>query len=423
MNRSFLSQFRSRSCQVKIATKIGRENHIIQATIRAIWGHLYQNGFTIVGHIANDIVQTTYVPFVRNAIASLITVGYFAYIIEDGLPIILDPNTYVLVPTIDIPSSRSTNAYTVVFITQRECDRYNKMMPVPYIQYAPDREGNLTCPSMQLVDMHDALIEFIRLALLNDAINLRPKAWVSEKDTTTTQGVYQFLPMEERDRPTRGFPQGLANGQPTLNREGKRAYTRDQNSLLSQVQHSVQSQEPRAFTTACFSRTMDIDALHDPSIMVHVNPNTEITAMGATHTRSDLVQLVQLFDQRMCTALGVPPHLLGQPGSRFDNSADVRVVELWENIIAPYREMINLALVSSVEETYVKFAAKQYKLTKDARYITPVRISIEPQISRDTILSLQPFLKQEAFNKLLAHNTGLDVADFRVEEKVVKEGE
>ena len=395
--------FRNRINSVRLGAFLARTNHILQATARAMTSHICKNGFKVTGNLEDALIQTHYVPFVRDAITSLLAVGYFAVVINAGSPAILAPDIYVVVAAedADIPNPKPFN---VIFLNQIDCDKYRHRQPNVYVQFAPTRTGQLTCPSMHIVDMHDATTEFIRLALLNDAINLRPKAWASERDSKMQSGVFTYLQEDEKyitPEEKRKFELTQKNRQEASN------YVAERNKSLFQP-----AEEPRMFASACVSRAIDPG---DPGTLVNVLPNLDITAMASTHTRTDLVELIRLFDQRMCNALGVPPYLIGLPVPMNAANNYLESLRLWECTITPFRAMLNIALADVVEETVTKPGAIQFKKTRDRKWLQPSRIEIEPSVSIELLQVLQPFLTPLAFARHMAKGTGLQPSDFQQE--------
>lgn len=405
-----LNDFHKRIQQVKIATHLSRSNHILQSTVRSIWAQLVQGGIKMTGKVDKDLIELVYIPFTRDALASILAVGYFAYVIDDldRQPRVLEPDSYIVVKSDagHLVNPNSKKLYNIVLCDQQDCDQYKDNPPELFIQHAPTRQGILTCPSMSVVDMHDAIIEFTRLALLNDAINLRPKAWISSKDNTRTAGVYHFLDASEVDSSELKRQQ-----QTKKNREGTEKHTIQQN--LIRARQMAEHQTPRTFSDTCISRQANFDAVNDPSIMVEVTPNMDITAMGQTHTRNDLVELIHLFDRRMCNALGIPTVLLGIPTPGSAHLEASHSIRLWENIIMPYRNIVNLALTHAVEKTIVPFNALNYKKTKDTSWLQPIKIYFESCVSFDVLMQLQTFMTEKAFAERMASHTGLKVEDFK----------
>lgn len=424
---------RGRTVQVGVAGKLMRHNHILNATARAVWSHIYKNGFNVVGPIESDIVQTVYVRLVRDAIRSLVGFGYFALAIEGRTPYIVDPESFLVVGRENLVDweSKSKDEFHAVFIDQSDCDRFRKKPPKVYVQFAPLSGGQLTCPAMQLVDMHDAIIEFTRLALINDGINVRPKAWTSLNDDKKYTGVFHFLEEDDIAARTAMDHGHLGDKRPTRseqysmkqNRMRKSQYIADMNgarkNALDDMTAAGVIEDRRKghirgpFATACLSRVMEMDSVNDPSLVVDIMPNTSITQMAPTHTRTDLVDLIRLFDQRMCNAMGVPPTLLGLPAPNNVSNHDDEAVMLWENIINPIRDLLNMALADAIEWTTTKWNAIQYKKTRDRKFLAPVRIEIVHTISLQTIFALGPYLTEKAFNRHLSTCTGLDIGDFR----------
>ena len=94
-----VSDFKERTNQVKIAVTLSRSNHIVQSTIRAIFSQLQQQGLTIIGSVDKNDVLEICMPIIRDIINSLITVGYFAVVIDkNNKPKIIDPELYIVVP-------------------------------------------------------------------------------------------------------------------------------------------------------------------------------------------------------------------------------------------------------------------------------------------------------------------------------------
>ena len=426
---------RGRTVQVGIAGKLMRHNHILNATARAVWSHIYKNGFNIIGPIDTETVQTKYVRLVRDAIRSLVGFGYCALAIEGRTPYIIDPESYLVVDKESLVDweNKSKDDYHVVFIDQSDCDKYRHKPPKLYVQFAPLSGGQLTCPAMQLVDMHDAIIEFIRLALINDGINVRPKAWTSLNDDKQYKGVFHFLEDEDYIDPKTKNPyhnmasddnpsisqrrkmkaNRVRKGEHVASMNSARKYALDEHTAAGVIEDRKKGHIRGPFATACLSRVMDMDSVNDPSLIVDIMPNTSITQMAPTRTRTDLVDLIRLFDQRMCNAMGVPPTLLGLPApNNVSNHADEAVM-LWENIINPIRDLLNILLADAVELTTTKWNAIQYKKTRDRKFLLPVRIELLHALSMQSIFSLAPYLTEKAFNRHLATCTGLDEADFR----------
>jgi len=395
-----LLNFRSRITNVRLGAFLARTNHVVQATARAMTSHICKNGFKVTGNLEDALVQTQYVPFVRNAVTSILAVGYFAVALNNG-PVVLAPDMYVVVAAedADIPNPKPFN---VIFLTQLDCDRYRHHPPLVYVQFAPTRTGQLTCPSMQIVDMHDATTEFIRLALLNDAINLRPKAWASERDSKVQSGVFSYL---KEDDPFMTAEQKRDAEMTNKNRAGMSNFVAERNKAQTQT-----TEEPRMFASACVSRAIDPG---DPGTLVNVLPNLDITAMASTHTRTDLVELIRLFDQRMCNALGVPPYLIGLPVPMNAANNYLESLRLWECTVTPFRAMLNIALADIVEETVTKPGAIQFKKTRDRKWLQPTRIEIEPSLSIELLQALYPYLTPAAFAHHMAKGTGLQPTDFR----------
>lgn len=416
---------RGRTVQVGIAGKLLRHNHILNATARAVWSHIYKNGFKTAGPIESGTVQTVYVQLVRDAIRSLVGFGYFALAIDGQTPFIVDPESYLVVDRDSLIDweSKSNSEFHAVFIEQTDCDRFRKKPPKIYIQFAPLSGGQLTCPAMQLVDMHDAIIEFTRLALLNDGINVRPKAWTSLNDDKKQDGVFHFLEPEPAGNAGAGIGRPKIDGNARKNRIQQAQYiadlnimrknAADENTAAAVIDDRRKGHLRGPFATACLSRSMDMDSVRDPSLIIDIMPNTSITQMAPTHTRADLVDLIRLFDQRMCNALGVPPTLLGLPAPNNVSNHDDEAVRLWENVINPIRDLLNLALKDAVEMATTKFNAIQYKKTRDRKFLAPVRIEIVHTLSMQTVFELAPYLTEPAFNKHLSTCTGLDIGDFR----------
>jgi hypothetical protein len=407
---SRVSDFRNRVAQVKLAMQLSHSNHIIHATYRALWAHLYQGGFKVAGAVDKDILYTVYTPFTREAVRSIISVGYFAFVLDPSSknPKVLEPSTYVVASgdAMHLDSSQDTTL-RVIFLNQDDCDLYRNSPPELFVQYAPTASGQLTCPAMSVIDMHDAIIEFTRLALLGDNINLRPKAWISAKEANKNPAVYHFLDSKDVDS------SDVAQQRKTKkNRDNMHAYISEQNSIRARLQQ--EQKIPGTFTDTCISRTVEIDsATNDPSLMVEIAPGMDITNMGPTHLRSDLVHLIQLFDTRMCNALGIPAELLGVSTSRTSGvAASPETTRLWERIAEPYRDMLNIALAKAVEKTFTIQNAIKYKKTRDRSYLAPTRISLESSVSLEKLLILQPFMTATAFGKHASSLTGFAVSDF-----------
>ena len=409
MSRS-VSDFRSRVAQVQLAMKLAHSNHIIHATYRALWAHLYQGGFKVTGAVEKEKLYTVYTPFTRDAIRSIISVGYFAFVLDPSSkePRVVDPSTYVVASgdAMHMDSSQDTTL-RAIFLNQEDCETYRHNPPELYVQYAPSASGALTCPSMSLIDMHDAIIEFTRLALLGDNINLRPKAWISAKEVNKNPAVYHFLDSKDVDSSDRAQTQKNKK-----NRENMNSYITEQNSVRARLQQ--ERKIPGTFTDTCISRTVEIDSgTNDPSLMVEIAPGMDITNMGATHLRSDLVHLIQLFDMRMCNALGIPAELLGVSTSRTSGvAASPETTRLWERIAEPYRDLLNIALAKAVEKTFTIQNAIMYKKTREREYLAPIRISLEACVSLERLLLLQPYMTATAFGKHAAALTGFAASDF-----------
>ena len=401
-----VSNFRQRVEYVRMAMNLARSNHIVQATARAIWGQLFQNGFTVVG--VQDI-EKTFTPFVREAIFSLVAVGYFAFVMEPGplpLPYLLPPESYIIVAGRDIPHFKGST-YNAFFLKQKDCDKYRNNPPSVFVQNAPLFTGQLTCPSMSIIDMHDAIIEFTRLALLNDSINLRPKAWLTKKGTTIDAGVYGSSFMYGNEfKKSSGFTEA------DNSRNSKLQYMnelKERNSLRSRL---LEEHGPyRSFANACLSRQLDIS--HDPSIAIELEPGIDIVPMPPAHTRVDLVQLLSSFDYRMCNAMGIPPSYLGLASLTADHRDRDSSGELWIKTIQPTRLLINRALEEIVIRSYTTIHAINYKKTGNKKFLVPVSISIEPSINSTQLLTMQPYLTHEAFALYMSKATGLLPSDFR----------
>lgn len=405
-----VTDFKERTNQVKIAVTLSRSNHIVQSTIRAIFSQLQQQGLTIIGSVDKNDALEIFMPIIRDIINSLITVGYFAVVIDkNNKPKIIDPELYIVVPPTFFAFSNSGKKsdldHNIVFLRQADCDTYRDNCPTLFLQYPPTECGILTCPLMSVVDMHDAIIEFIRLAILSDSINLRPKAWVSSKEVTKNPGVYHFLePNEALD--------DISQRRIKKNRENAEKYIEAKNA--NKRINSADGSSTRTFADTCISRKTIFDSANDPSIMVEVMPNMEITEMGQTKTRTDLVHLIELFDQRMCNALGIPTMLLGiQKSGHGASENSNHVMRLWETILVPYRFYLNNGLALIVEETILKKNLVQFKKTRNREFLNITRISFESSISFETLISLQPFLTASAFADLMAKQTGLKKKDFR----------
>jgi hypothetical protein len=419
---------RGRTIQVGIAGKLLRHNHILNATARAVWSHIYKNGFKVIGPIDEETVQTVYVRLVRDAVRSLIGFGYFALGIDGKEPFIVDPESYLVVGKDHLIDweSKSSDDFHAVFIDQVDCDRFRKKPPRVFVQFSPLSGGQLTCPAMQLVDMHDAIVEFTRLALINDGINVRPKAWASLNDDKKHDGVFHFL--EDDDFQSRGmrYDENLTRsdllktkrnrerqGQMVAGANEARKNLLDETTAATLLEDRQKGYLRGPFASACLSRVMDMNSVRDPSLLIDVMPNTTITQMAATHTRGDLVDLIRLYDQRMCNAMGIPPTLIGLPAPNNVSNHDDEAVRLWENIINPIRDVINIALVDAIAKTTTKWNAIRYKKTHDREFLKPVRIEIKHTLSMQAIFALGPYLTEKAFNRHLATCTGLDIGDFR----------
>jgi len=408
--RSTVFDFRSRVQQVHTALQLSRTNHIVQATCRAMWAQLYNNGFDVIGKVDPDVLELVYVPYGREAIKSLFAVGYFAFVIDTKThePRVLDPASYIVASSeilhFCVDKSKEFN---VVFLNQEDCEAYRTNPPELYIQYAPLLNGTLTCPAMSVIDMHDAIIEFTRLALLGDNINVRPKAWLSAKDHQKNPGVYHFLDESATVSDPSKF---LHSKNIAQNRNGKQNFADCRNSMSAR--QTQETKTPGTFTDTCISRQFQIDAVNDPSIRVEVAAGTDITNMGQTHTRSDLVSLIHLFDQRMCNALGIPLELLGLNGANKTTTSR-ESSELWERMCVPYRNLLNISLAKAVEKTITQTNAKLYKKTRDRMHLLPVRISLNYSVTFDKLLILQPYMTPKGFAKTMALITGLEATDFQ----------
>jgi hypothetical protein len=405
---SFLTQvneFKDRSNQVQIAVNLCRHNHIIQSAIRAMSTDLLTSEFECTGNISPQAIELYYVPFVRDAVASLVTVGYLAFVVENQFPRILDPSTYIIAPP-DIMAGKaqkiekSTQGFDLIFLDQEDCDKYRNNRPELMIQYAPLKNGSLTCPCMTVIDMHDAILEFTRLALLNDAINLRPKAWISANDSISKPAVYHYLDPSE----TSG---DIANVRKShQNRIGASNYISEQNMIRSQKPQPTS----RSFADLCVSERVDPSL--DPSLVIEVMPNMNITNMTASHTRPDLVALIELFDRRMCNALGIPTILLGIPAPGIAKLDSVYSIKLWESIIIPFRNILNIALAAVITKKIIPFHILQYKKTRDKAWLVPVTLILHTTLSKETLLEIQPFLTMKAFGKHMAQILGINPSDF-----------
>lgn len=410
-SRSNVFDFRNRVQQVRTALQLSRTNHIVQATCRAMWAQLYNNGFDVIGKVDKDVLELVYVPFGRDAIKSLYSVGYFAFVIDKKTdePRILDPASYIVASSDILQFSvDKSKEYNVIFLNQEDCEAYRTNPPDLFIQYAPLLNGTLTCPAMSVIDMHDAIIEFTRLALLGDNINVRPKAWLSAKDQQKNPGVYHFLDASGETNPRADNIIQMKRAKD--NRIGKQTFADERNTMSARQMQETKT--PGTFTDTCMSRQFQMDAVNDPSIRVEVAAGTDITNMGQTHTRSDLVSLIHLFDQRMCNALGIPLELMGLTESSKTISSR-EGCELWERLCIPYRNLLNISFARAVEKTMTQQNAKLYKKTRDRSHLLPVRISLKYSITFDKLLILQPFMTPKGFAKSMALMTGLDATDFQ----------
>lgn len=404
-----VSNFRQRAEYVRLAMNLARKNHIIQATARAIWGQLFQNGFTTVGLAVND-AEEVYSPFVRDAIFSLVAVGYFAFVMEPGripTPYVLPPETFIVVAGRDIPHFKGEK-YNAFFLKQQDCDKYRKIPPVVYVQNPPLSTGQLTCASMTIVDMHDAIIEFTRLALLNDAINLRPKAWFTTKDNQRMSGL-DGPSFREDDSDPDNYRRSM--GTELGNRSNKIDYSEinRRNDLRSRL---LEEQGPfRTFSEVCLTRNLNLS--RDPSIAIELASGVDIIPMPPAHTRVDLVQLLSSFDYRMCNALGIPPSYLGLASLTADHRDRDSSGELWVKTINPMRKLINQAIEDAVIRSYTAVHAIKYKKTGDKKYLCPIKISIEPAVGTTQLLTFQPYLTDAAFAKYMSKATGILTSEFR----------
>ena len=120
--QSRFGEFQHRVQQVRIANALCRDNHIVQCTIRACWVHIFQGGLTFSGHIEKPDIDLVYLPFVKDAVRSLITVGYFAFVVDKHTQKIrvLDSSTYVIVPV--------DGLFVCPSVTEKEKQQYLKVI-------------------------------------------------------------------------------------------------------------------------------------------------------------------------------------------------------------------------------------------------------------------------------------------------------
>lgn len=391
---------------VDLACRIASENHIVKATCHAAGSYLLQNGFKHDGFSIDDKhdIATIFHSFVYESVASLYTTGYFAYVIDrvNGKlrPRILPPYSYILVTPVSyahldfVPKTY----YTVVLRNQEQCDLYRRNQPVSYILHPPHDSGRLNSAVLNLIDMHDAVIELLRLTLIHDAIRIRPKAWLTRQHKKDSP-CYDFLdhtidlPVEIRENTRPSIYSDMLNRNARL--------TEDRSSF------SVDT-----FTKSILSRTIDSTADKDPSILIHAPPDFDLTQMNDTPIRPDLEPLIRLFDQRMCNSLGVPSAIIGLLQNSQASTSVPESVRAWQSSLVPFRNIINIALADVVAVSYTKIAVMQFKKTRDRKFLSPIYISLTPAVSLDTVLNLQPYLKPEEFAKIVSEITGLKPSDF-----------
>ena len=405
---SSVSEFQNRANQVRLAVKLSRSNHVVQCTIRAIFNAITDDGLSIRGKVDKRDIVTKYLPFVQSAVASLITVGYFAFLVDKTTHdiIVFEPDAYVVVPSeCDHNLSIATDEpFIVIFLKQDDCDKYRKTPPKLVILNPPTETGLLQCPVMSVVDMHDAIIEFTRMAIINDAINLRPKAWISKKDTAHAPGVYHYLDPKDLDSSEAATGDKLQK-----NREQAARYVAEQNMRRG---HDTWSSTNSSFADTCISRKVVIDAVHDPSVLVEVLPNMDITAMAQTRTRTDLVDMIQLFDRRMCNALGIPTLLLGIPAPGMAHVEEEGAMTIWKQQCKNYMNIMNHSFAILVEHYITPRHAQEYKKSRDRSLLYPVKLSLNMSLTKNELISLAPFLKPAAMAKHMAAATGLEASDF-----------
>lgn len=407
--QSCMGEFQYRADQVRLAVYLSQTNHIVISTIRALFNAVTESGLHTEGFVDDNEHVTIYLPFIQNAIKSLISVGYFAFCLDNDRIIVFEPDSYIVVPPDSLHSQGNmTEEFNVIFLKQEDCEKFRKNPPKLILLNAPTKGGKLQCPVMSVVDMHDAIIEFTRLALINDAINLRPKAWMSKKDTAHAPGVYHYLDAKDLDS------SDAATGHKSKkNRSEASNYIAEQNYLRGQKNDTYNT--TRTFADTCISRHVVVDSDNDPSVLVEIMPNMDVTAMGQTHTRKDLVDLIQLFDRRMCNALGIPTLLLGIPAPGMVHVEEESSMALWKQQCKNIVHIINYAFSILVEAFLTPLHAQKYKKTKDKKYLYPVRIFLNMILSKKNVLELQPFLKPKSFAKHMANATGLEVGDFQIQ--------
>lgn len=411
---SNVSAFQYRVDQVKMAVKLGHSNHIFQSSTRALFNAITNDGFSITGNVDKSNITTEYLPFVQSAVTSLMTVGYFAFLCDHNTQkfIVFEPDTYVVVPReSELGVVAKSDPFVVIFLKQDDCDKYQKTPPKLVLLNTPTQNGLLQCPLMSVVDMHDAIIEFTRLALINDAINLRPKAWMSKKDTAHAPGVYHYLNPQDLDSSEAATGYKLQK-----NRNQAANYVAESNLRRAQ---GAWSSTNSSFADTCISRNVVIDSEHDPSVLVEIMPNMDVTAMAPTKTRTDLVELIELFDRRMCNALGIPTALLGIHVPNLSSNDSELTTLLWTQQCKKYQTIINHALTILVESYITPRHAKEYKKSRNRDWLFPVKISLNSVLKKNDLLTLEPYLKPAAFAKQMALVTGLQPSDFitHVDEK------
>lgn len=401
---------RSRFGYVDLACRVATENHIIKATCHAADSYLLQQGIDTVHFPEEELadIELVYTPFIYAAVSSIYTVGYFAFVMDriNGKlrPRILPPHAYILVTASNFDHSdmRPKTYYTVILRNQDECDRYRANPPTPYVLHPPEDTGKLASPTLNLIDMHDTVLELVRLSLLHEAIRTRPKAWLTHRDKKD-DACYSFLNESTKHC-------GTSSQHPPGNPD--RSVHEDmlqRNRNLAQERHF---DSPATFSRSLMNRSITMDAVKDPGVLVHAPPDFNVVQMSDTPPRHDLEHIIRLFDQRMCNSLGVPPAVIGLLQSAQATTSVPESLRAWQSSLSPFRNLINHALADALDHSHTKIAAIKYKKTRDRKWLNPVRLSLSPAISLETALTLQPYLKPKEFAEIISKITGIKSTDF-----------
>ena len=416
-DQSFLSygSFCKRIEHVNAAVNVLSTNHIMEGNTRAVFAFLYNTGLNIKGNIPKRYINTSVIPFIRNVIDSLVTVGYFAFVFEKLTPVLLEMDSYILVPPLMCTEAIKCHPlYDLLFIRQQEHDKYRNITPILYIHQPPKQNGNITTACLKIVDMNDWIVEYNRLALLNDAMNMRPKCWITKKNEKDT--VLACYPYYESAGNTAGDTDGITSADEREKKlDTSRNYVNNENYLKAMKQQEIK--QTTTFLKTCMPRIFPIDAENNPSVVVEVLPGTDVVPMPSTHTRQDLVDLMRLFDQRMCNALGVPPTIIGLPAPTNVSLDPEQAIKLWVRSLIPYRDIINLAL-EDIVNTFVQVSVLKAREAQNNGPSESFEYGLELQkgYEDNELYLLQPFLTPAAFARHMSRYKDIPLVDFRKED-------